>query len=42
MSTDRGMDKEELVHINIYTGILLSINKIMPFVATWVDLEVSY
>ena len=42
MSIDRGMDKEELVHINIYTGMLLSINKIMPFVATWVDLEVSY
>ena len=40
VSIDRGMDKEELVYINIYTGILLSINKIMPFVATCVDLEI--
>ena len=39
VSIDRGMYKQ-LVYINIYTGILLSINKIMPFVATCIDLEI--
>ena len=32
------MDKEDV--LQIYSGILLSINKIMPFVATCVDLEI--
>ena len=40
MSINRGMDKEDVVHI--YNGILLSHkkDKIMPFPATWMELEI--
>ena len=40
MSLNRGKDKEDMVHM--YSGILLSHkkNKIMPFAATYMDLEI--
>ena len=40
MSTDRGMDKEDVEHT--YNGILvITKNEIMPFAATCIDLEID-
>ena len=39
MSINRGMDKEDMVHI--YNGILtIKKDKIMPFAAMWMDLGI--
>ena len=49
MSIDRGVNKEDVVYmcmhvrVYIYSGIYLAMTKngMMPFSATWVDLEIT-
>ena len=38
MSIKRGMDKEDTVYV--YTHSATEKNEIMPFAATWMDLEI--
>ena len=40
MSISRGMDKEDVAHTYIEYYSAIKMNKIMPFAATWMDLEI--
>ena len=46
MSINRGIDKEDMAYINIYTHAMeqysaIKRNGIVPFAETWVDLEIA-
>ena len=40
MSINRGMDKENVVHIYVEYCSAIKNNEIMPFAVTWMDLEI--
>ena len=40
MSIDRGVDQEDVVHIHNAILSAIKMNKIMAFLATWMDLEI--
>jgi len=42
MSTNRQMDKKDVVHIYSRHYSVIEVNEIMPFAATWMDLEILY
>ena len=41
MSTSRGMDKEDVVHINTLEYYSAVKKEEMPFAATWMSLEIT-
>ena len=41
MSINRGLEKEDAIHIQIEYYSAIKINELMPFAATWMDLEIT-